>query len=352
MDSPCVSFMIGVVQQRPGGVIVITVGVLPSRRWLLLSALFSVGIATFGVAPSFAQNYPERPIRFIVPYGPGTATDGLARLLGESVSRQLGQQVVVENMAGANGQLGASNVARAEPDGYTVLITTNTTHASNPSLVKNLAYDPVEDFEPVTMLGSTPLALVVKPSLPAQSVAELIAYAEENPESLTFGAANASARIAVELLNTLAGIDIMYVPYNSSPQAMTDLLGGEIDMMFSDVTTTLSAARDGSVRALAVSTAKRTPLAPDLPTMREAGLADYDLSAWFAAFVPAETSPEIVNILNTAFIAAENEPAMEEGLLRLGLEPQTSTPEELAAFVQSETEKWAQMTEAAGIEPE
>lgn len=307
---------------------------------------------TLASAPAFAQSYPTKPIRFVVPFAAGSATDTLARVLGQNVSTQLGQPVVVENVPGANGQIAASQVARAAPDGYTVLITSNSTHASNQALVKKLSYDHVKDFEPITKLGSITLALVVNPSLPVNSTQELIAYAKANPGKLSFGAGSTSSRLAVEMLKTAAGIDLLYVPYKSNPQAVSDLLGGQVQVMFADISTTLPSARAGKLKALGVSSAERSPLAPDLPTMREAGLKAYELTAWFAAFAPAKTPKDVVDVLNKAMVKAMGEKSVTDALLAAGVEPSSSTPAELAAFVDTETVKWAKITKDAGIEPE
>ena len=243
-----------------------------------------------------------------MPFAAGSATDTLARVLGEKMSASLGQPIVVDNRPGASGFLAAQNVARAEPDGHTVLVTSNTTHAANQSLFKKLPYDPIADFEPVTKLGTITLALVVNPSVPASTAKELIDYAKANPGELTFGSGSSSSRIAGEMLKTLAGIDMINVPYKSNPQAVTDLLGGQISLVFADISTTLPQAKAGKVKALAVSSAERSPLAPDLPTMAEAGVPGYDLTAWFAAFVPAGTPKPIVDKLNAAFKAALADP--------------------------------------------
>lgn len=298
------------------------------------------------------DGYPSQTLEFVVPFAAGSATDTLARVLGEKMSVGLGQAIVVDNRPGASGFLAAQNVARAEPDGHTVLVTSNTTHAANQSLFKKLPYDPVADFAPVTKLGTITLALVVNPSVPASTAGELIDYAKANPGELTFGSGSSSSRIAGEMLKTLAGVDMTHVPYKSNPQAVTDLLGGQISLVFADISTTLPQAEAGKVKALAVSSARRSPLAPDLPTMAEAGVPGYELTAWFAAFVPAGTPEPVVDELNAAFKAALADPKVTQSLLSAGIEPASSTPEELAAFVAAETEKWARIVEAAGIEPE
>ena len=323
------------------------------RRAVAMALLATAALTMGSSGASRAEDaYPSRVVKFVVPFAAGSATDTLARVLGEKMSASLGQPVVVDNMPGASGFLAAQNVARAEPDGYTVLIATNTTHAANQSLFKRLPYDPVADFAPVGKLGTITLALVVNPTVPATTVAELIAYAKDHPGEITFGSGSSSSRIAGEMLKSLAGIDLLNVPYKSNPQAITDLLGGQISMVFADIATTLPQAEAGKVKALAVSSPERTKLAPDLPTMREAGVAGYDLTAWFAAFVPAGTPVEVIDRLNAAFVAALADPAATKTLLDAGIEPATSTPTELAAFVGTETEKWASIVKSAGIEPE
>lgn len=316
------------------------------------AALAGLALCLAGAVPAAADTYPSKPIKFVVPFAAGSATDTLARVLGQNVSAQVGQPVVVENVPGANGQIAASQVARAAPDGYTVLITSNSTHAANQSLVKKLSYDHVKDFEPITRLGTITLALVVNPQVPAKTTQELIAYAKANPGKLTFGAGSTSSRIAVEMLKSMAGVQMVYVPYKSNPQAVSDLMGGQIDVMFADISTTLPAARAGKLRALGVSSAERSPLAPELATMREAGIAGYELTAWFAAFAPAKTPKEAIDVLNKAMVKAMGDKTVADSLVAAGIEPSASTPAELAAFVQSETKKWADITKAAGIEPE
>lgn len=320
---------------------------------IALSIIAASFIATFGVArPLSAQDFPSKSFKFVVPFAAGSATDALARILGEHVSRNLGRPVIVENVAGASGVLAAQNVARADPDGHTVLITTNTTHGANQSLLKNVPYDAVNSFEAVGKLGTIALALTTHPTVPAKTVQEFVAFAKANPGKLTFGAGSSSSRIAGEMLKSMAGLDLTYVPYRSNPQAITDLLGGQINIVFADISTTLPQIKAGKVNGLAVSTAKRSVLAPDLPTMAEGGVKGYDLAAWFAAFVPAKTPRPVVEKLNQALMAAVNDPATKERLLAAGVEPETSTPDELKAFVGTEIAKWAEIVKAAGIQPE
>lgn len=302
--------------------------------------------------PAGAQDFPSRNIKFVVPFAAGSATDAVARILGDHVSKTLGKPVVVENLAGASGVIAAQNVARAEPDGHTVLITTNTTHGANQSLLKSVPYDAVGGFEAIGKIGTITLALTTHPSVPAKTVAELVAHAKANPGKLTFGAGSSSSRIAGEMLKSMAGIDLTYVPYRSNPQAITDLLGGQIGIVFADISTTMPQVRAGKVNGLAVSTASRSALAPELPTMAEAGVAGYDLAAWFAAFAPANTPAPVVAALHKAIAAALADKATQDRLLAAGIEPEGSSPEALKAFVVAEIAKWADIVKKAGIQPE
>lgn len=299
-----------------------------------------------------AETYPDKPIKLIVPFAAGSATDTLARVLAEQAGKAQGWSVVVENMAGASGTIAARTVARAAPDGYTVLVGTNTTHGAAHSMLKSVPYDAVADFAHLTRLGSITLALVTHPSVPVKSVEELVAHGKANPGTLTFGSGSSSSRVAGELLKTMTGLDVRHVGYRSNPQAVQDLLGGHISMMFADVATTLPQVLAGKVTGLGVSSAKRTPLAPDLPTMQEQGVKGYELTAWFAAWAPAGVPQPVLDRLRAGLVAAVSDKATQERLLKAGIEPETSTPEELKAFVVSETKKWAEIVKAAGIQPE
>jgi tripartite-type tricarboxylate transporter receptor subunit TctC len=287
-----------------------------------------------------------------VPFTAGSATDTLARVLGQKLTAAQGWTIIIENIAGASGQTAASNVARAAPDGHTVFVTSNTTHAANQNLFKKLSYDPIADFEPITRLGDITLALAVHPSVPASNVRELIAYGKANPGKLSFGAGSTSSRMASEMLKSRAGFDMLYVPYRANPLAVADLLGGQVSLVFADISTTLPQIRSGSVKGLGVSSLKRSPLAPDLPTMIEEGIPDFEMIGWFAAFAPAKTPKPVVEKLNAAIKTAVEDKMVQENLLKAGIEPLTSTPEELRAYVVSETKKWADIVKAAKIEPE
>jgi tripartite-type tricarboxylate transporter receptor subunit TctC len=303
-------------------------------------------------ASAAAQDFPSRAIKFVVPFTAGSATDTLARVLGQKLNATQGWTVVVENMAGASGQTAASNVARAAPDGHTVFVTSNTTHAANQNLFKKLSYDPIGDFAPITRLGDIPLALALHPSIPANNVRELIAYGKANPGKLSFGAGSTSSRMASEMLKARGGFDMLHVPYRANPLAVADLLGGQVSLVFADLSTTLPQIRAGKVKGLGVSSVKRSPLAPELPTMIEEGIPDYEMIGWFAAFAPAKTPAPVVEKLNGAIRAAVEDKTVQENLLKAGIEPLTSTPDELRAYVVSETRKWADIVKAAGIEPE
>ncbi|MFP5404980.1 MAG: Bug family tripartite tricarboxylate transporter substrate binding protein [Gammaproteobacteria bacterium] len=311
-----------------------------------LAATFSL-LTAFGAT---AQDYPSKPISFVVPFAAGSATDQLARALGQAVSTETRQPVVVENKAGASGFIAAQAAARSAPDGYTVLITTNTTHAANEHLYKKLPYDPVKDFAPVTLLGKGGQIMVVNPTLPANTVTEFIALAKKNPGKMTFGSGSSSSRIAGELFQQMADVKLVHVPYKSNPAAVTDLLGGQIDMMITDAATGLPQVVNGKLRALGVSSQKRSPLAPDVPTIDEAGVKGYEMGYWFAAYVPAATPAPVVQRLHELLVKAMKSPEAEKFYENTGTVPVSSTPEELAKFQAAEAGKWGRIVEAAGIE--
>ena len=324
---------------------------MPIRRPLhgrraLVAALLALPLA------AFAQAFPARPVTFVVPFAAGSATDQLARALGQSFTEQTKQAVVVDNKAGASGMMAAQAAARAPADGYTVLITTNTTQAANEHLYKKLPYDAVKDFAPLTGLGKGGQVLVVNAASPYKSVAELLAAAKKAPGKLSFGSGSSSSRVAGEMLKQLAGVDILHVPYKSNPLAITDLLGGQIDLMITDTATGVPQVKAGKLRALGYSTQKRSVQLPDVPTLDEAGVKGYDMGYWFAAYVPAKTPPEVVQKLNALLVAGTKSPAAKAFFEASGTEPFTTTPDALARFQQAETQKWGKVIKAAGIEPE
>ncbi|EGI75502.1 Bug family tripartite tricarboxylate transporter substrate binding protein [Hylemonella gracilis] len=299
-----------------------------------------------------AQNYPSKPITFVVPFAAGSATDLLARALGKSITEQTGQAVVVENKAGASGMPAAAGAARAAPDGYTVLITTNTTHAANEHLYKKLPYDPVKDFAPLTGLGKGGQVLVVNANSPYQSLGDLLAAARQSPGKLTFGSGSSSSRVAGEMLKQMAGIDLLHIPYKSNPLAITDLLSGMIDLMITDASTGVPQVKAGKLRALGYSTPARSPLLPEVPTIAEAGVKGYDMGYWFAAYAPAGTPAAVVSKLNQLLVTAVKSEASKSFFEASGGEAWTSTPAELARFQAAETAKWGKVIKAAGITPE
>ncbi|MEC4718028.1 tripartite tricarboxylate transporter substrate binding protein [Noviherbaspirillum sp. CPCC 100848] len=316
---------------------------LPS---LLLSA------ACLLISGTAAAEYPEKPIRFVVPFASGTATDQIARALGQAITAETKQQVIVDNKPGANGFIGASEAAKAAADGYTVFITTNTTHAAAEHLYKKLPYDPVKDFSPITGLGKGGQIMVVNSQSPVTSVKDFIAAAKKNPGKLTFGSGSSSSRIAGEMLQQLAGIQILHVPYKSNTFAVTDLLGGQIDMMITDTATGLPHIKSGKLRALGSSTKKRSPLAPDVPTIEEAGVPGYDMGYWFAAYAPAKTPQPIVNKLNELFAKAASSATANTFYTNSGVDPFITKPDELAKFQAAESKKWEEIVKKAGIEKE
>jgi len=303
-------------------------------------------------AAAFAQAYPAKPMTFVVPFAAGSATDQLARALGQSVTEQSKQPVVVDNKPGAGGMMAAQQAARAAADGYTVLITTNTTHAANEHLYKKLSYDPVKDFAPVTGLGKGGQVLVVRVETPYKSVGDMIAAARKSPGKLTFGSGSSSSRVAGEMFKQLTQTDILHVPYKSNPNAITDLLGGQIDMMFTDTATGIPQIKAGKLRALGATPSKRISLLPDVPTIAEAGVKGYDMGFWFAAYLPAGTSPAVVTRLRELLVQATDSAAAKSFFETSGVDRWTTTPDELARFQAAETTKWGKVIKAAGIDPE
>ena len=322
-----------------------------AARHAVLAAASAL-VAVTASEPSFAQTFPSKPITFVVPFAAGSATDQLARALGQSVTEQTKQTVIVDNKAGASGMLAAQQVARAANDGSVVLITTNTTHAANEHLYKKLTYDPVKDFAPVTGLGRGGQVLVVRADSLYKTVADLIADAKKRPGKLSFGSGSSSSRVAGEMFKQLTHTEILHVPYKSNPNAITDLLGGQIDFMITDTATGVPQIKGGKLRGLAVSTAKRNPLLPELPTLDEAGVKGYDMGYWFAAYVPAGTPAPVVARLHELLVAGTKSASAKQFFESTGTDPWTTTPDELAKFQAAEAQKWGRVIKAAGIEPE
>ncbi|SNS99971.1 Tripartite-type tricarboxylate transporter, receptor component TctC [Noviherbaspirillum humi] len=314
----------------------------------------AVAAACFAAATAVhAADFPDKPIRFVVPFAAGTATDQLARALGQAVSVETKQQVIVDNKPGANGFIGATEAARAAPDGYTVFITTNTTHAAAEHLYKKLPYDPVKDFAPITGLGKGGQFMVVNAQSNINSVKDFIAAAKKEPGKISFGSGSSSSRIAGELFQQMTGVQLLHVPYKSNTFAVTDLLGGQIQMMITDSATGLPHIKSGKLRALGYSAQKRSPLLPEVPTIAEAGVPGYDIGYWFAAYAPAKTPQPVVARLNELLGKAAKSPAANSAFYAAsGTEVFVTTPEEMARFQQAETRKWGEIIGKAGIEKE
>jgi tripartite-type tricarboxylate transporter receptor subunit TctC len=321
------------------------------RRRHLLAALPAAALAPH---LAVAQDWPPGPVRAIVPFAPGSATDTVARVFTEKMRDTLGQNVVVENRAGANGLIGAEAVARATPDGLTVLIGTNSTNAAAGALFKRVPFDVDTAFIPVSTLGSVPLLVAVRTESRWQNLAELLAEAKAKPEGVTYASASSSQQVSTELMAHMAGAKMLRVPYRSSPLAVQDLLAGRVDLFVADQLVILPQAREGKLRILGITSPQRSAMLPEIPTVAEAGnLPGYQITAWFGLFVPAGTPAIAVSRLNAAVRRAGEQADLRERLSSgFGMVVSTSTPEEAAAFVKAETQRWTSAIRTAGIEPE
>ena len=317
----------------------------------LILPLVVAGAALFS-GPLHADNYPSKPITLVNVFGPGSSSDTICRVLAEPLSIALKQSVIVEDRTGASGALAALYVARAAPDGYTLMMATNSPLSAVPFLMKNVSYDPVKDFTPVTRVGSFTLMLAVNPSLPVKTVKELIDYAKANPGKLSFASANTSGIVAGETLAHWAEIDMLHVPYKSTPPALQDVLAGRISMMFVDLTSGLPHVRSGALRALAVTRLNRSSLFPELPTLDEAGVTGFDMDSWGGIVAPAHTPPAIVSELNRELRKIIDDPNIKSKLGNVGFEAFSSSPKELEDFIQVQLNKWGKMVKDAGIQPE
>ena len=315
-----------------------------------LVLLCAIGLAAGSAA---AQQYPVKPIRLLVPSTPGGSVDTLARTIGPKLSVRWGQQVVVENRAGAGGAIAAETTAKSPPDGYTLMIGTIASLAANLSLQKKLPYDPVRDFAPVTLVATQNLMLLIHPSVPAKSVKELVRFARSQPGKLTFGSAGngTGSHLSGELFKQLAGLDIVHIPYKGVAPALVDLIAGQISINIPSILSALPHAHSGRARALAVTGSTRTRAAPDLPTMQEAGIEGYESMTWYGIVAPIGTPPEVVSKLSAEVAAILKQPDTNERLSREGADPVGSSPEEFGKFMQSEIEKWRKVIRAAGIQP-
>lgn len=321
----------------------------PTRR-AFIAALTAAGV--LGASPARAQNWPARPIRLIIPFGAGAASDMVARRLGERLQAVLGQPVVVENKVGASGQIAAELVAKAAPDGYTLFLTSNTTHSANPFLFKKLNYDPVKDFTPIARVCAFPFVLVVESKTPVSNVKELMAFARRN-RNTAYGYGNSTGQIAGAALSRLTQMDSIAVPYKSVPQVVADLLGGQIHYAFVDMANAVPQIQAGKLKALAVSSEVRSALMPSLPTIaEETGLEGFDLTAWGAVFGPAGVPKPIVDRLGFELAKITGDPEFRERLQQAGVEAQTGTAEELRVFVDRQLLVWGTKVRDAKIQPE
>jgi tripartite-type tricarboxylate transporter receptor subunit TctC len=324
---------------------------LPPGRRAILSLAWGAA-AALAVAPAWGSEaaYPEKPVRLVVPFPPGGGADTLARLIMPKVAQTLGRPIVIDNKPGAGGNVGAEYVARAAPDGYTLLYGTNGTHAINASLYPNLRFDPIRDFVPVSRMTEIAAMLIVNPQLPVTSVTELIRYAKANPGKLNFASAGngTTSHLSGELFRTMAGIDIVHVPYRGGALAVTDLIGGQVQMMIDVMPNVYPLAREGRVRGLAISTAQRFEGAPELPTIAESGLPGFEASAWDGVLAPAGTPAAIVRKLNAAIRAALQDPELVAALRARGARPVPGSPEEFARHIEDSSRKWAQVVRASG----
>ncbi len=300
-------------------------------------------------APAFAAEYPTKPVRFVVGFAPGGGTDTTARAMANRLTELLKQQVVVDNRPGAAGNIAAEIVSNAQPDGYTVLMGTIAALAINPSLYKKLPFDPVKDLAPVTLAVDSTNILVVHPTVPAKSVKELVALAKSKSLNGGSSGVGGTGHLALELFNLQAGTKIIHVPYKGGGPAMVDLLGGNINLIFATAASAMPHIKSGKIRALAVTTAKRSGLVPDLPTVAEAGLPGFEANNWYGVLVPAGTPRAITNRLNKEITATLNTPAVKDFLFKQGLDANPGTPESFGNYIKAETAKWAKVTKAAGL---
>ena len=314
-------------------------------------ATYAVLLSCSLAASAAAQPYPSKPIHLIVPFAPGGGNDNVARLVGKRAGESLGKPIVVDNRPGAGGVVGADAAAKSPPDGYTLFLGGVGSHALNPNLIKNLPYDPIKDFAPVTLLAQAPLVLVVHPTVPARNIAEFIAYARKNPGKLNFASNGngSSSQLAAVMFDSMAGADMVHVPYKGLSPALTDLLSGDVQVMFSSVVAIVPHIRAGKVRALAVTGKKRLALLPELPTLAESGLKGYEASSWYGILAPAGTPREVVARLSAEFSKAVKQPEVTKNLLAEGAEPVGGTPEEFAAHIRGEMNRLGKVIREAKI---
>jgi tripartite-type tricarboxylate transporter receptor subunit TctC len=310
-------------------------------------------LLALSAAGTVAQGYPTKPVRIVVPFSPGGSTDVTARLVAQKLTEAWRQQAIVDNRAGAGGNIGAEAVAKSPPDGYTLLLATTGVMSINHRLYRSLPYDALKDFAPVTQIGALPLILIVHPSLPVKQVRDLVAIARAQPGQLSYASSGigSATHMTAELFRMMAGVDIVHVPYKGSGQAMTDLISGQVGVAFDQITSSLPHVQSGKLRALAVTSARRFPSVPDLPSIAEAGIKGYESVSWNGIAAPAATPREIVARIQQDIARALQLPDMKERFFKDGIEPVGSTPEQFAAHIRSERAKWEKVIERAAIKP-
>ncbi|MGI4939928.1 MAG: Bug family tripartite tricarboxylate transporter substrate binding protein [Janthinobacterium lividum] len=315
---------------------------------LLATLTFCLALTTAGQA----QTYPTRFVTVVVPFAAGSGSDTAARVVGQYLGPRLGQSIVVENRVGATGAIASTYVARAKPDGYTLLLGTNSTHGSNSALYKSLSYDPARDFVGIADTGVFNYFLVVNPALPIKSVSELLAYGKANPGKLSYAGGSSTSIVMAESFAKDTGVGLLKIPYRSNPPALTDVIAGRVSLMFVDVSSAISFVKAGSLRALAVTTKSRSPLYPDLPTIDETAVKGFNLASWTGLFAPAATPQPIVEKLNREVNAVLAMPEVKGRLASLGVEPDTMTAAQFDTYAHAEVAKWSHLVKEAGIEPE
>ncbi len=317
----------------------------------IASAVISCALASAGaIAAAAPQGYPTKPIRMVCPFPPGGTTDLVARLVAQRLSEAWGEQVVVDNRAGAGGIIGTETVAKAPPDGYTMLLGSITTHAVNPALYKKLDFDPIKDFIPVSLVVSSPQLLAVHPAVPVKSVKELISLAKAKPAQLNYASAGVgtSPHLTFELFRSMAGIDVVHIPYKGTGPAIAELLGGQVQMMITGVVALIPHIKSGKLRGLAVTSEKRVAALPELPTIAESAIPKFDVSSWFGVFLPAGTPKAIVVKMNSEIRRILDSPDVRKRLIDQGADPASGTPEEFAAYVKSEMMRWGKVVRDTG----
>jgi tripartite-type tricarboxylate transporter receptor subunit TctC len=319
-----------------------------------LAKLTLAAVLALAAAVSSGQSYPSKPIRVIVPFPPGGAVDFYARVMQEPLSEALGQPVIIDNRAGASGMIGADLVAKAPPDGYTLLLGNIASLAINVGIYPKMAYDPAKDFTPIMHTVDVNYVLVVHPSVPANSVAELMAYAKANPGKLSYGSAGSGSmpHLSTELMKALAGVDLVHVPYKGGGPMVTDLLGGSVQLAIADQANLMPHVKTGKLRALGVASPQRSAIYPELPTIAESGFAGYEATAWQGLVGPAGMSPDVVRRLNQTLAKVMALPAVRERLIGGGLDPVADTPEEFGRFIRSEISKWSKIAKDVGAKAE